>query len=116
MFKLLKFIDEYKTFQKGYAFFPLAKLDQAMKDLVIRQSVAGSHSVFENLFQLITKFSATLYYLLDNTVLLVTVLYGKNIKYKNAIKQWKDWFNLIRTWFQLFDSVMKTRRTHVKMV
>ena len=50
MFKLLKFIDEYKTFQKGMSNFSAGNLGSAMKSLVVERKVSENLSVFENLF------------------------------------------------------------------
>lgn len=72
----------------------------------------GEHiSVFENLFYLISKLSSTLYYLLDNTNLMLQAAFGPYHPHKQVIKRWKDWFNLIRNWFQLFRSIMKVRKS-----
>ena len=114
MFKLLKFIDEYKTFQKGFKDFSVSKLTAASKSLVMRQDMAEHYSVFENLFLLVSKFSSTLYYMLDNLNLLLQALFGSKHPHKKVIKRWKDWFNLARNWFQLFRSIMKTLRSHYK--
>lgn len=112
MFKLLKFIDEYKQFQKGFRDFSLRQLSQATKSLILRREFSDRErvSVFENLFLLISKFSSTLYYLLDNTNLLLNAIFGRKHKHKKVIKRWKDWFNLIRNWFQLFRSIEKVRK------
>ena len=112
MFKLLKFIDEYKTFQRHSVDFSLAKLGQATKAMVRRQDMAEHLSVFENLFLLTSKFSSTIFFILDNTNLLLESAFGRHHPHKRVIKRWKDWFNLIRNWFQLFRSIMKMRRAH----
>lgn len=112
MFKLLKFIDEYKTFQKGYTQFSLIKLDLAVRSLLRRQVQPQHLRVFENLFHIIGKFSSTMYYLLDNSNLVLDTCLGKHHHHKELIKRWKDWFNLSRNWFQLFRSIMKVRHSH----
>lgn len=68
--------------------------------------------MFENLFRLINKFASTLYYLLDNTNLLLQAISGPKHKHKKTLKFWKDWFNLIRNWFQLFRSMEKVIKVY----
>ena len=70
MFKLLKFIDEYRAFQKGYSKFSLSKLKSGCSTLWKDRSKTP-HEVFENLFLLISKFAATIYYMLDNSNLTI---------------------------------------------
>lgn len=67
--------------------------------------------MFANLFLLTSKGFSTLYYLLDNSNLVIETVFGSKHKHKKVIKYWKDWFNLGRNWFQLFRSIMKVRRS-----
>ena len=116
MFKLLKFVDAYRSFQKGVPEFSFSKLGSASKSLFIKRQVTQEHiATFENLFFLINKFSQTLYYLLDNTNLMLQAIFGPKHAYRSIIKRWKDWFNLIRNWFQLFRSIVKVRRSQVML-
>ena len=64
---------------------------------------------------LISKFSSTSYYLLDNSNLVITTFIGVNHRHKKQMKRWKDWFNLVRNWFQLFRSIIKVRKSHQKL-
>ena len=53
-----------------------------MRSLIFRVECKDKYSVFENLFLLISKFSSGLYYLLDNTNLLLMGIYGRSHAYK----------------------------------
>jgi len=55
-----------------------------------------------------------MYFLLDNYTLLLQAVKGRD-KYDQRIKQWKDWSNLTRNWFQLFNSIMKVRQTRRRL-
>ena len=99
--------------ERGYQKFSLAKLDNAIRSVAARKSDPVLYSVFANLFFLISKFGATLYFLLDNYRLLQQAIGQEDDDHH--IKKWKDSFNLTRNWFQLFGSIMKVRRTHKRL-
>ena len=43
---------------------------------------------------------------------MLNAVFGRHHIHKNRIKRWKDWFNLIRNWFQFFRSFAKVRKAN----
>ena len=79
MFKLLKFMDAGRSFMKGIPEFSLPKLIEANKAVIFNQTKTKEHiGAFQNLFFLISKAATTLYYLLDNTNLLLQAIFGRH--------------------------------------
>lgn len=43
---------------------------------------------------------------------MLQAIFGPYHAHRAIIKRWKDWFNLIRNWFQLFRSIVKVRKSN----
>ena len=99
MFKLLKFIDEYKEFVYEASDFKVSELMGSLKSLVKREKNSSGIIVLSNFFQLVNKLSSVFYYLIDNAVWFFNVgLVSKKVVTKSTWKRWKDIFNLLRNW------------------
>ena len=99
MFKLLKFIDEYKEFVYEASDFSLINFGKALKELVFERKFKQHIPVLNNTLLVITKLSSVFYYMIDNAVWFFNVgVVSKQIVTKSYWKKKKDIFNLIRNW------------------
>ena len=107
MFKLLKFIDEYKEFVYEASEFNFSKLYGAFRSICGGNLTASDTPVWSNAFQVITKIASVVYYLLDNVIWFLNVgVVSKKVVTKSYWKEWKDIFNLLRNYTQIFRSIL----------
>ena len=107
MFKLLKFVDEYKEFVYEASGFSPSNLYSALKSIFTERKFSQHISVLENALLLVTKLASVFYYLLDNAVWFFNVgVVSKQIVTKSYWKKKKDIFNLVRNWAQIFRSMI----------
>ena len=85
MFKLHKCMDSARSFHKGLRDFSSKRLGSAFKSLITRQKLSEHTVTFQNLFYLISKFASTLFYMLDNTNLLLMAIFGPHHPHRRII-------------------------------
>ena len=107
MFKLFKFVDEYKEVTYQIGSFNFEKLKLAAKKVIfsgkqfIGKEEVNAKVVFADFLLTINKISSMIFYMLDNLLWVTTVgMLGENIINVKRLKFWKMVFNLIKNWSQ----------------
>ena len=78
-------MDSFRSFQKGFRDFSFRRLRYALKSLVKLEKLSEHIVTFQNLFYLISKFTSTLFYMLDNTNLLFMAIFGPHHPHRQVI-------------------------------
>lgn len=115
MFKLLKFVDEYKTAVYEVSEFSFSDLFSALKSVFFEWKFSKNVPILSSLLLVVTKIATTLYYCIDNLnwVFNVGVVSKKNVDRK-FWKKWKAILNLIRNWTQFVRSIILCRQAYQK--
>ncbi len=107
VFKLLKFVGEYKEVTYQIGSFNFEKLKLAAKKVFfsgkqfIGKEEVNAKVVFADFLLTINKVSAMIYFMLDNLLWVITVgMLGPAIINIKRLKFWKKVFNLIKNWSQ----------------
>lgn len=115
MFKLLKFVDEYKTAVYEVSEFKVADFFKALKALIFEWKFSQNVSIFSSLLLVVTKIATTLYYCIDNLNWIFNVgVVSKNNVDRKFWKKWKAILNLIRNWTQFVRSIILCRQVYMK--
>ena len=115
MFKLLKFVDEYKTAVYEVSEFKIADFFKAVKVLLFEWKFSQNVSIFSSLLLVVTKIATTLYYCIDNLNWIFNVgVVSKNNVDRKFWKKWKAILNLIRNWTQFVRSIILCRQVYIR--
>jgi hypothetical protein len=111
VFKLLKFLDEYKEMCYQFKNFDRKTLGLALTKLLAPKYLNGQQVnakvIFANFLLTLTKASSFVYYLLDNLMWVANVgMLGPAIFDYERWKFWKKVFNLIRNYTQLIRAIL----------
>ena len=109
MFKLLKFVTEYKEFVYLASDFSIEEVKNTMKKFLFERKFSeNSYEVLDNALMIVIKISGFFYYLLVNILWVVNVgVISKHFVHHQLMKGWKNIFSLIKNYFQMFRSIIE---------
>lgn len=120
VFKLLKFVDEWKELIKQVKSMNYSQLFSAIQKFLRPSTYAGPKVNFKvvmaNFLLTCTKVSSFLYYLIDNSLWLADVgMIGESVYNKRKWKFWKKVFNLVKNYTQAVRAYLMYRINLLKL-